>query len=60
MQDFSIDTEPGDCIGIVGKNGAGKTTLFNILSDIQLPESGSIFYNGENIINNFPIELKRN
>lgn len=59
LQDFSIDTEPGDCIGIVGKNGAGKTTLFNILSDIQLPESGSIFYNGENIINNFPIELKK-
>ncbi len=32
----------GDMIAIVGKNGAGKSTLLNILSGINLPQTGEI------------------
>ena len=57
----NIDTESGpkqlsvkaaftsDSIhGIFGNSGQGKTTLFNVISGIQQPDSGRIFYN-ENV-----------
>ena len=59
LKDFSFDADIGECIGVVGRNGAGKTTLFKLLSDIQLPEEGSIFFNGVNITNNYSKDLKR-
>lgn len=59
LNQFSLDANIGECIGIVGQNGAGKTTLFNLICDILLPDSGEILYNKENIINNYPNSLKQ-
>ncbi len=33
---------PGGIIGVVGPNGAGKTTLFNMITNRQTPDSGTI------------------
>jgi len=39
-------------IQIRGRNGIGKTTLIKILSNIILPKTGDIYWNGKNIHKN--------
>lgn len=36
---------------LIGKNGSGKTTFLNMLGLIDEPDSGSIFINGQDILN---------
>ncbi|MDR2873154.1 MAG: ABC transporter ATP-binding protein, partial [Methanobrevibacter sp.] len=46
LKDISFDVENGDFFGIVGRNGSGKSTLLKIISEIYVPEHGSIDING--------------
>ncbi|MEG1932259.1 MAG: ATP-binding cassette domain-containing protein, partial [Pygmaiobacter sp.] len=34
VEDFSIDIEQGELLGLIGPNGAGKTTVFNLLTGV--------------------------
>ncbi len=36
----------GEIFGLIGPNGAGKSTLINIITNLMLPNSGSIQING--------------
>lgn len=47
---FTTEFENG-IYGILGPNGAGKSTLLNILTDNLLRDSGSVLYDGEEILN---------
>ncbi|MGE5344261.1 MAG: LPS export ABC transporter ATP-binding protein [Candidatus Omnitrophota bacterium] len=49
VNEISIAMQSGEIIGLLGRNGAGKTTTFLMLSGIVKPESGSVFFNDENI-----------
>ncbi len=50
LDGIDLSLEDG-CIGIIlGKNGSGKTTLFKTILGILKPESGSIQFNGENLL----------
>jgi branched-chain amino acid transport system ATP-binding protein len=44
----------GKIIALIGPNGAGKTTLFNVISGIYRPSSGSIKFEGKNIVGHPP------
>jgi branched-chain amino acid transport system ATP-binding protein len=46
---MNLVIEQGKIYGLIGPNGAGKTTLFNIISGFYKPESGEIFFAGENV-----------
>lgn len=45
-------------LGLLGPNGAGKSTLMRTLATLQMPDSGSIFFDGLNILKH-PIELRK-
>ena len=42
VENMSFFLPPGGIVGVVGPNGAGKTTLFKMITDQELPDSGSI------------------
>lgn len=47
-----ISLSPGKIILLTGKNGSGKTTLIKVLTNILFPNTGEIFWNGQNIKKN--------
>ena len=53
----SLDIKSSEIVGLLGPNGAGKTTTFHIIVGLVKADSGSIFYNSENIIN-FPVHQR--
>lgn len=49
VQNISLNLEEGERVVLAGSNGSGKTTLLNILSGTVIPDSGKIFFNGNDI-----------
>lgn len=43
----SIAVPKGSIFGLLGPNGAGKTTLIRIINQITIPDSGSVYLDGE-------------
>jgi ABC-type branched-subunit amino acid transport system ATPase component/predicted MFS family arabinose efflux permease len=39
----------GETVGFIGPNGAGKTTLFDIISGFLRPDSGRLWFGGEDV-----------
>jgi branched-chain amino acid transport system ATP-binding protein len=50
LDGVSFDLSEGQILGLIGPNGAGKTTLFNCVSRLYTPNSGSILFEGQNIL----------
>ena len=46
----SLELNRGEVGILLGKNGSGKTTLFKNILGIEKPESGSISFDGENLL----------
>lgn len=47
LRDISFEVKKGDFFGIVGRNGSGKSTLLKIVSQIYVPEQGTVEINGK-------------
>ena len=50
LNNVSFNLFSGEIHALVGENGAGKSTLVNIMAGVFMPESGSIFINGEKVL----------
>lgn len=51
LHDVSIRAEKGETVSLIGRNGAGKTTLLKSLMGLIKVDSGSIMWDGSNIVN---------
>jgi len=49
LKDISISVPKGSVYGLLGPNGAGKTSLIRIINQIIIPDSGTIFLDGEKL-----------
>ena len=49
VNNVSLEVRRDEVVGIIGPNGAGKTTLLRLITKILSPDSGRIFFNGEDI-----------
>jgi branched-chain amino acid transport system ATP-binding protein len=50
LDDVSFAVGPREIIALIGPNGAGKTTVFNCISRLFKPDTGSITFDGEDIL----------
>lgn len=51
LSNMSIKIEKGCLCALLGKNGSGKTTLFKCIAGLLKPYEGTIYVEGNNIIN---------
>ncbi|MXV61074.1 ATP-binding cassette domain-containing protein [Natronorubrum sp. JWXQ-INN-674] len=49
VDDFSLDVEQGEIVGLIGPNGSGKSTVFNCIMSIYDVTEGTIQFNGDAI-----------
>ncbi len=54
VQGVSLQVMPGTLTALIGPNGAGKTTLFALMSGFLKPDSGTVHFQGRDIIGKPP------
>lgn len=57
IQDLSLTVRTGEIFAIIGPNGAGKTSIFNCVSGLYRPDSGSIRFDGNEIVGIKPYRI---
>ncbi len=49
LSDISFHVKEGEIVAIIGPSGCGKSTLFNLISKLDIPDSGSIQGIGDSV-----------
>ena len=50
LWDVNLEVDDGACVSLIGRNGVGKTTLLECVMGLLKTDSGSIFFNGTNLL----------
>lgn len=58
LHDVTLQVEKGDIFGIIGLSGAGKSTLVRCMNLLERPESGTITFDGQNLMTLKPRDLR--
>ncbi len=59
VNEVTIAVRKGEMMGIIGPNGAGKTTLFSLISGMEKPDEGRVFFEGRDITGLKPYHLNK-
>ena len=49
LRNINLDIERGEVFALIGPTGAGKTTPLRLIDLLEVPTSGAIYLNGEDI-----------
>ena len=58
LQDVNLQVARGQTVALLGPSGSGKSTLLKIIAGLELPESGSVWLDGQDI-SDWPPERRR-
>lgn len=58
LKDISLNIERGDVFALIGPTGAGKTTLLRLLDLLEVPSTGSIYFDGKDVTVNKKLRLQ--
>lgn len=50
LKDLNFTIKPGTTVAIVGRSGCGKSTLVRLLLGFEQPKTGSVTYDGQNLV----------
>jgi ABC-type oligopeptide transport system ATPase subunit len=59
VDDVSLEIRAGETLGLVGESGSGKSTLGRLVLCLIEPTSGSIYFNGEYLLDASPRAMQR-
>jgi len=59
LQTINFHLLPRECVGLIGPNGSGKSSLLKILSFLEAPSSGKLFFQGQSVPKNVPLAIRR-
>jgi branched-chain amino acid transport system ATP-binding protein len=59
LRGISLHVKAGELVCLVGRNGAGKTTTFRSIMGFRRPVSGSIIYDGAELVGKRPYQIAR-
>lgn len=51
LRDVDFHVEQNEVVGLLGDNGAGKSTLIKIITGYYQPDSGEMYFNGQQVEN---------
>ncbi|MCG2729459.1 MAG: ABC transporter ATP-binding protein [Acetobacterium sp.] len=57
VDQFNLELDSNELVGLIGPNGAGKTTIFNMLTGVYVPTMGEIVLNDQSIIKKTPHDI---
>ena len=49
VEDFNLDIEKGELVSFLGPSGCGKTTTLRMIAGFELPTTGKIHINGQDV-----------
>ena len=50
VADYSLSVQTGHLCAVIGPSGGGKTTLLHMIAGFERPESGTLTFNGQNLL----------
>jgi ABC-type branched-subunit amino acid transport system ATPase component len=59
VSECSMTIKEGTVVGLIGPNGAGKSSVIDLVSGFERPDSGSVRFDGVNVIGKRPDVISR-